>query len=216
MTALRLHGAAYSVYTRIARLVLAECALPYDFVEIDIFDKENLPAGYLERHPFSKIPALENGDVRLFETDAIAQYLVAVTDNGMLLPGDPVVRARCLQLMRILDNYAYPKLVWGVWVEEQEREPLSAEAVAEARNVLGVLERFIEGPYLLGRDLTLADLWAVPMLTYLRMAPSGAAMLTECPKLSRWLDTMGQCASVQATRFPAEIENSLSTDPSTS
>lgn len=208
MTPIRLHGASYSVYTRIARLVLAECTLSYEFVEMDIFDKENLPAGYLELHPFSKIPVLEQGEVRLFETDAIAQYLVAVTDNGTLLPGDPVARARCLQLMRILDNYAYPKLVWGVWVEERERGGLAAEAVAEARNVLSVLESFVEEPYLLGRDLTMADLWALPMIIHLGMAPSGLVMLSECPKLSRWLETMTQRASVQATRFPVELKSS--------
>ncbi len=204
MTALRLYGAPYSVYTRIARLILAECNQSYDFVELDIFDKENLPRDYLALHPFSKIPALEHGTFRLFETDAIAQYLISVSGNETLLPGETVTRARCLQLMRILDNYAYPKLVWGIWVEEQERRSLSAEALAEARNALSVLESFVEGPYSLGRDLTLADLWATPMLTYLRMAPSGSAMLTDYPVLFRWLDQMTQRGSVQATRFPAE------------
>lgn len=205
MTPLRLHGAPYSVYTRIARLVLAECALSYDFVEMDIFDKENLPADYLKLHPFSKIPALEHGEVRLFETDPIAQYLLAVTGNGTLLCGDPVPRARCLQLMRILDNYAYPKLVWGVWVEERERGPLSAEVMSEARKVLSVLESFLEGPYLMGRDLTMADLWALPMITYLGMAPSGPGLLSEHKKLRQWLDFMALRPSVQATRFPAEL-----------
>ncbi|TQV81945.1 glutathione S-transferase family protein [Denitrobaculum tricleocarpae] len=204
MTRIRLHGASYSVYTRIARLILAECALSYDFIELDIFDKENLPAGYLELHPFSKIPVLEQGDVRLFETDAIAQYLVALAKQERFLPADPLTRARCLQLMRILDNYAYPKLVWGIWVEDQERGPLSAEAIAEARNVLRVLESFDAGAYLSGHDLTLADIWALPMITYLQMTPRGSVMLSECSKLSRWFGTMGQRASVQATRFPAE------------
>ncbi len=207
MTAIRLHGASYSVYTRVARLVLAECGLSYDFVELDIFDKENLPAGYLELHPFSKIPAMEHGGVRLFETDAIAQYLVAISGNETLLPGEPLARARCLQLMRILDNYAYPQLVWGIWVEERERGPLSADAAAEGRRVLSVLESFVGGPYLLGRDLTLADLWALPMLTYLQLAPTGAAMLEDFPGLCRWRAAMVRCASVPATAFPAELED---------
>ncbi len=207
MTPIRLHGASYSVYTRIARLVLAECALSYDFLELDIFDKENLPAGYLELHPFSKIPVLEHGEVRLFETDAIAQYLVALAKQETLLPGGALARARCLQLMRILDNYAYPKLVWGVFVEEREQGTLPADAIAEARRVLTVLEDLAVGPYMHGDDLSLADLWALPMLTYLRFAPSGSKLLSSCPKLSRWLEVMVQRPSVQATRFPAEQES---------
>ena len=49
---LRLFGASYSVYARIARLVLAECGQAYEMVEVDIFDTENLPSDYLARQPF--------------------------------------------------------------------------------------------------------------------------------------------------------------------
>ena len=49
----RLYGAQYSVYPRIARLVLEECGVPYSLVEVDIFGAEGeLPADYLRRHPF--------------------------------------------------------------------------------------------------------------------------------------------------------------------
>ena len=204
MTALRLYGASYSVYTRIARLVLAECALSYDFVELDIFDKKNLPPDYLECHPFSKIPVLEQGAFRLFETDAIAQYLVALAGQERLFPTDPRARARCLQLMRIFDNYAYPKLVWGVYVEEQEQGALSAEGRAEAQRVLAVLEDFVQAPALLGERLSLADLWALPMITCFSFAPSAPGLLADCPKLQRWLAKMAQRPSVLATRFPQE------------
>lgn len=204
MTALRLYGASYSVYTRIARLVLAECMLSYDFVELDIFDKENLPRDDLERHPFSKIPVLEQSAFRLCETDAIAQYLVALAGRERLLPSDPRARARCLQLMRICDNYAYPKLVWGVYVEEQEKGAISAEAREEARGVLAVLENFVQAPFFIGENLSLADLWAVPVITCFSFAPSAPKLLADCPKLEKWLGKMAQRASVQATRFPQE------------
>ena len=49
----RLYGAEYSVYTRIARLVLEECGVSYSLLEVDIFGAEDeLPADYLRRHPF--------------------------------------------------------------------------------------------------------------------------------------------------------------------
>ena len=49
----RLYGAEYSVYTRIARLVLEECSVSYSLLEVDIFGAEDeLPADYLRRHPF--------------------------------------------------------------------------------------------------------------------------------------------------------------------
>jgi glutathione S-transferase len=76
-----LFGAAYSVYVRIARLVMEEACMPYDLVEIDVFSKDDLPADYAARHPFGKIPAFEHDGYRLFETDAIAQYVIGVSGN---------------------------------------------------------------------------------------------------------------------------------------
>jgi glutathione S-transferase len=140
------------VYTRIARLVLAECGVQYAFVETDIFEKAALPPGYvLHRHPFSKIPAFEHsrgaGGLQLFETDAIAHYLVAAFPNGKeLLPADPAARARCIQIMRVMDNYAFKALVWGVFVEECEHDrpgQLLPDEIARAREVLAALDQFL-------------------------------------------------------------------------
>ena len=113
MASVRLFGAAYSVYLRIARLALLECAVDHDLVEVDIFDSSKCPADYAERHPFAKIPAFEQDGFRLYETDAIAHYVNEAFGGGKLMPFGPRPRARCLQIMRIADHYAYPGLVLG-------------------------------------------------------------------------------------------------------
>lgn len=213
MSRVQLYGASYSVYTRIVRLVLEACAIPYDLEEVDIFAKDNLPPDYLQRHPFSKIPALQHGELRLFETDAIAQYLIEIFDGRALLPADPTPRARCLQLMRIADNYAYPRLVWGVFVAEQEQKTkLQGDALLEAHHVLRVLEGLLEGPCFMGDDPTLADFWIVPMIAYLRQAPSGPELMSDCPKLKAWFDGLAQHPAVRATRFSQETEEDGKTD----
>ena len=51
MTQVMLFGAPYSVYVRIARLVLEEAGVSYELSEVDIFADEGVPADYLERHP---------------------------------------------------------------------------------------------------------------------------------------------------------------------
>lgn len=204
---LRLFGASYSVYARIARLVLAECGQAYELVEVDIFDTENLPPDYLANQPFGKIPALEHDGFRLYETDAIAHYVNEALGGGRLMPFGPRPRARCLQVMRIVDNYAYPALVWGLYVAETEEgraEQLDAAVLTQARKVLRVLEGLLEGPYFRGEKLSLADLWAIPVFAYLRLAPSGPSLLEDCPRLQAWWDVVAVRDSIQATRFPAE------------
>ena len=64
MSGLVVYGEAYSVYVRIVRLILEEKQADYLLEPVDIFADEGVPAGYLERHPFGKIPALEQRIVK--------------------------------------------------------------------------------------------------------------------------------------------------------
>lgn len=207
MNPVTVFGAPYSVYVRIVRLLLAEIGVPYDLVEIDIFEKETVPADYRDRHPFGRIPAFEHDGFRLFETDAIAGYIVDAFDGGVLLPGDGRDRARMRQIMRILDNYGASALVWGIYVEEMERDRLgrlSEEELARADKCLKVLSGLAADDYMAGTRLSLADLWALPMLVYLDLAPAGHRLLQDVPKLAAWLERMRQRPSAIATRFAAE------------
>jgi glutathione S-transferase len=207
MSPVTVFGASYSAYVRIVRLVLAELGMPYDLVEIDIFSKEAVPADYRDRHPFGRIPAFEHDGFRLFETDAIVGYIVDSFDGAALLPTGIQERARMRQIMRILDNYAYPWLVWGVYVEEMERDRLGGltrEELERASTCLKVLSRLAADEYMAGTQLSLADLWALPMLAYLDLAPAGHRLLQDMPKLAAWLGRMQRRPSVIATRFAAE------------
>jgi glutathione S-transferase len=207
MTRLTLFGASYSVYVRIVRLVLEELGVRYDLAEVDIFAAESVPSDYLARHPFGRIPALEHDGFRLFETDAIVFYLIERFGGDALLPADVKSRARMRQTMRIMDNYAYRALVWGVYVEETERNRaggLEPDEIERATKCLRVLEDLSGPEFLVDSHLTLADLWVLPMLTYLKLAPTGAVLLRDCPKLSEWLERMQERPAVQATRFRSE------------
>lgn len=207
MTEVTVFGAPYSVYVRIVRLVLEEARVPYRLVEVDIFAKDSLPADYADRHPFGRIPAFEYDGFRLFETDAIAGYILDRFGDGGLLPPDIAHRARMRQIMRIMDNYAYPWLVWGIYVEEMERNrlgQLAAEELERARKCLAVVSDLAGDAYMAGTRLSLADLWALPMLTYLDLAPAGHGLLQGVPKLSAWLARLQQRPAAIATRFAAE------------
>jgi glutathione S-transferase len=207
MDRITLFGAAYSVYVRIVRLVLEEIRIPYDLVEVDILAKDNVPADYADRHPFGRIPAFEHDGFRLFETDAIVSYVLECFGKGALLPSDVKDRARTRQIMRIMDNYGYRALVWGIYVEEMERNragQLQLDELERARTCLRVVEDLAAADFLIGARLTLADLWTLPMLTYLKLAPTGRALLSDAPKLSAWLERMQSRPSVQTTRVRGE------------
>jgi glutathione S-transferase len=202
-------GAAYSVYVRAVRLALVEKGVAYRLEEIDIFAEGGPPPGYLERHPFGRIPAFEHDGFRLYETNAISLYVDGAFEGPPLMPAELRARARAHQLLGILDNYAYRTLVWDVFVERvmvpQEGgtadEAKIAAALERARSCLAAVESLMgEGPWLAGARVSLADLRAFPMFDLFRKAPEGARLLGDHPGLARWLETMAQRPSVMATR----------------
>jgi len=191
----RLFGAKYSVYVRIARLSLAEKAVEYELVPVDIFAKEGPPPGYLDRHPFGRIPAFEHAGFALYETGAIARYIDEAFAGPPLQPADLRERARCNQLISIADNYAYPHMVWGIYVERVSKpgrglvadEAKIAAAIPKARVCLKAISDLMgDNPWLAGRQLTLADLYAAAMFDYFLMAPEGRDMIRQYGNLAAW------------------------------
>ncbi|TYC48562.1 glutathione S-transferase family protein [Rhodobacterales bacterium] len=192
-----LYGADYSVYVRSVRLAMEEKGIEYRLVPVDVFVPEDVGEDHLARHPFGKIPALDHDGFQLYETAAILRYVDEVMDGPALQPDDPRHRARMDQILSILDNYAYPTLVWGIYVERVSKtrsgdtadEVAIASAMGRARTTVNALETFAQDtPFLLGERPTLADCHAAPMLNLFRQAEEGTLLLKSSPKLSAFLD----------------------------
>jgi glutathione S-transferase len=208
-----LFGLQRSVYTRIARLALAEKQVPHRLCEVEIFGPGGVPPEHFARHPFGRIPALDHDGFMLYETSAITRYVDEAFDGPALQPREPRLRARMSQIIGVLDAYAYRPLVWGVFVQ-RVRLPLQGQAtdddevqrsLAAAEPVLGELERWAgRGQYLCGAALTLADLHAYPMLRCFSLAPEGDAALRRHPTLAAWFTRMPSLPSVTATRTAYE------------
>ncbi|WFP60676.1 glutathione S-transferase family protein [Mesorhizobium sp. WSM4904] len=191
MTKPILYGADYSVYVRIARMTLEEKGVDYELVPLDIFAAEGIPAWFLEHHPFGRIPAFEHDGFRLFETGAIARYVDEAFDGPALQPADPRVRARMGQIVGMLDAYGYRAMVWDVAVERLEKAPADEELIAaglrQAETVLKVLTSLkAKGPWLLGEQLTLADLHTAPVIAYFLKVAEGRDMLARFADIESW------------------------------
>jgi len=209
-----LYGADYSVYTRIARLALAEKGVAYGFEAVDVFAPGGPPAAYRARHPFGRIPAFAHGEVALYEAAAITRYVDEAFPGPPLQPADPAARARMTQVISLLNSYVFRPLVLELYVQrvsvarrgETPDEARIAAALPECERCLEALADLQgEANFLVGNSLTLADLHAAPMLAYGRLAPEAAAMLARHANLSAWWRCMEARPSLAATRFPAEL-----------
>ncbi|UVK37242.1 glutathione S-transferase family protein [Mesorhizobium sp. AR10] len=185
------YGADYSVYVRIVRLVLAEKGIDYELVPVDVFATEGIPAWYFEHHPFGRIPAFEHDGFRLFEASAIARYVDEAFDGPALQPKDPRARATMNQIIGMFDAYAYRSMVWDVAVERLEQVPPDEARIAgglrQAETVLTALTSLkAQGPWLLGDELTLADLHAAAIIAYFVKVAEGRELLARFADLSDW------------------------------
>lgn len=213
MTEPVLFGAAYSVYTRVARLALHEKQVPHGFETVDVFADGGPPEWYRRLHPFGRIPALRHGEATLYETAAITRYIDEAFAGPALQPEGALGRARVAQLIGALDSYGYRAMVWDIFVE-RVRQPQRGAVADEARiaaalpvadRCLGVLEEALGGGEWFVQGCpgpTLADLHAAPMLSYLRAAPEGAGLLSRWPRVSGWLARIAARVSMQATPSP--------------
>ena len=102
-----IHGPAYSTYTRTARLALEEKGVAYTLDEVDLLSGASQKPDHLARHPFGKVPAFTHDDLSLYETAAIARYADEAFPGPKLQPGDVKRRARMMQIISIIDSYAY-------------------------------------------------------------------------------------------------------------
>jgi glutathione S-transferase len=97
--AIKLYGHAGALCTKRVIVTLAELNLPYELVKIDILQGEQKQPDYLAKHPFGKIPYLEDGEgdevVRVAESRAICRYLVAkyAGSDTALMPSRGDLRA---------------------------------------------------------------------------------------------------------------------------
>lgn len=205
MTRPIVYGARYSVYVRIVLLTLTEKGIAHDVVEVDVFAEGGPPAEHVARHPFGKIPAFAHDGVQLYEAAAIARYVDEAFPGPSLQPADPYKRAQMAQAIGLLDSYAYRTWVWDIYVERVSKPKRGAvpdeakitAALANGETTAAALEVILGGQaFLAGDALSLADLHAAPMLSYLVKAPEGAALLARHPRLERWWRGLSQRPSV--------------------
>ena len=82
---LKLHFAPNSRAGRIVWL-LEELQLPYEINKMAFHPKDLKSEEHRARHPLGRVPVLEDGDVSIYESGAIVDYVLERHKNGGLKP----------------------------------------------------------------------------------------------------------------------------------
>jgi glutathione S-transferase len=201
------HGPSYSTYVRSVRIALQEKGVEHRLVEVDILTGAAKQPPHVLRHPFGKVPAFEHDGNSFYETSAILRYIDEVFPGTPLMPSTPVARALANQVMSIVDSYGYTPAVTNLFIPRVLVPSMGGEtdmekvenAKAPAALFVKELERLLGNQQFFGgAALCLADVHALPVLTYLVATPEGKAILESAPNLRTWHSRMVKRPSVQA------------------
>ncbi|MDX2167062.1 MAG: glutathione S-transferase family protein [Deltaproteobacteria bacterium] len=103
----------HSPRTRSLRVLwlLEELGVPYELKTLTFAASDLKSDAYLRINPLGKVPAIQDGDVQMFESGAIVEYLIERHGNGRLAPplGTPE-RAAYLQWLHFAEATAMPPI----------------------------------------------------------------------------------------------------------
>jgi glutathione S-transferase len=199
-------GSLRSSYTRVVRMVCEEKGIDYTLTETQLRSPEVCAI-----HPFGKMPVLRHGDFTLCESKAIATYLDRAFPGPALTPEDPMLAARMEQWVSLINTvmdptlvrtylfaHAFPKTADGA----PDRAIIDA-VLPKVRQQLGMLDQAVAAEsHLAGDRLTLADMFILPILHYLKLLPETGRMLAPGTALGRYLDAHAVRPSYASTVPP--------------
>jgi glutathione S-transferase len=207
-----IYGHPASPFLRSVCIALEEKGVPYRIQ--GLAPGEQRGEAYRKLHPFGRIPVIEHGGYRLYETQAILRYIDALFPNPPLQPSGPEAIGRMNQIIGINDWYLFPqvariivfhRIVGPALLGVKPDEAAIAAAVPDAELCLGELNRLLGNQaFVAGERLSLADILLAPQLFYLAATPECRKILRDTALLA-WLGRMEARASLQATLPPEEL-----------
>ncbi|MGJ5179671.1 glutathione S-transferase family protein [Bradyrhizobium oligotrophicum] len=184
-------------YVQRAVIALTEKGVAFERIDIDLADK---PEWFLKLSPLGKVPVLvvpsAQGEVALFESNVICEYIEETQAGAKLHPEDALARAQDRAWMEF--GSAILADLWGLETTQDsavfaaKREALTAKFV-RVEDALGV------GPYFDGARFSLVDAVFAPVFRYFDVfdAYGDLGIFAGTPKVRAWRNQLAQRPSVR-------------------
>ena len=199
-------------------LLLEELELPYEPIPVDTRKGEQFALSFLAVNPNAKLPAIVDGDVTVFDSNAILLYLGDRAQKLVPGPADAVKRGEMLSWLMFIATGLGPFSGQSVHFRHVAPEPklyaLNRYDFEANRHWRIIEHRLHNQPFMLGEDYSIVD---IALWGWARMLPyvlGGTDTWDKYPAVKRFLDTVSaRPAAVRAealkTRhaFKAEMDD---------
>lgn len=150
-------------------------------------------AGYSPKHPEvarinpkKQVPVLVHGNLEIFDSTQIFEYLEDLKPSPALWPADVTGRARARLLEHQSDEIYFPHIVRLMSLQNKMDDPLALSSVAAAHDFYETLEPLLASADYVAGDFSFADIALyMAMLFGARM---GADLNGSTPRLLAWRD----------------------------
>ena len=182
--------------TKVA-LFLEEAGLPYEPIPIDTRKGDQHKPAYLAINPNAKVPAIVDGDVTVFDSNAILLYLADKT--GKFLPAKTdKARGELLSWLMFVASgigpYSGQLVHFRVYAPEKIEYAINRYAFETQRHFRILDDHLAKRKYMLGDAYTIVDMdvwgWA-------RLMPLGESAWPKFPNLKRLVDEIGARPAAQ-------------------
>jgi len=160
---MKLYDTAASGNCHKVRLCLSMLGIEYETVPVNLLEKEQKTPQHLARHPLGKVPALEDGDLVIWDSQAILVYLGGKFGSPDWWPADAAGQAQVMQWLAFAVNemFAGPAMARALLKFKREGDLAGAQSLAN--DALTVLDGRLSGNDWLALDRpTIADLACYP------------------------------------------------------
>ena len=176
-----LSGNAYKI-----RLYLSLLGLEHEIVPVDLATGDNRTPEYLVKNPRGQIPVLEDGEITVWDSQAILVYLARRYGGEEWLPLDPEPMARVMQWLAVAENELLFGLARARAVKKFGRDFDLAACQKYGIAGLRVLDVHLQTrEWLAGDRPTVADVACFP---YVALAPEGEILLNDFSGALAWIE----------------------------
>ena len=176
-------------------MTLEEKNLEYSIVEEDLAAPS---AELLKLHPEGKVPLLIHNGTPLYESSIITEYLDEEFPRPPLRPVAPLKRAQLRLMTYECDEFFKPDIDLFKYEYETLSEIEQNSLLARLRGHLGKMAEPLKlQSYLMGSELTLADIHVFPFFRQLQKTRADFSKFFHFPELDTWLQRITQRPSFE-------------------
>jgi glutathione S-transferase len=184
---MRLYTGPLSMFGAKAEIALREKGLDFERIMVPFVQGD----GYEPKHPEvvrvnpkRQVPVLIHGEVEVFDSTQIFEYLEDAFPVPPLWPGSPAERAEARQLELKSDEVFFPHIIKLMGLEDTPDDPAAVSARDAASRFYDEMNARLESRAFLAGDFSYADI--AFFMAQLFGERKGAIMTSATPRLLDW------------------------------